>query len=89
MAAVEGRLNRQQRASKGDKSLAGEVDALSRAAAVLADGTPLYRSGLSAEEQELLRPSFLLTNKAVLVVVNIGEDQLPDADKLAAPFGPE
>ena len=89
LAAVEGRLNRQQKAAKGDKSLAGEVDALNRAAAVLAEGTPLYRGGLSAEERELLRPSFLLTNKAVLVVVNVGEDQIPEGDELAAPFGPE
>jgi ribosome-binding ATPase len=89
LAAVEGRLTRQQRAAKLDKSLAGEVEALSRAAAVLAEGTPLYRAGLPAEEQELLRPLFLLTNKAVLVVVNVGEDQIAEGDKLAAPFGPE
>ena len=35
LASVEGRLYRQRRAAKGDKSLAGEVAALERAAAVL------------------------------------------------------
>ena len=87
LAAVQGRLQRQTKAAKGDKSLAGELAALERAQAVLDDGTPLYRAGLSAEELELLRPSFLLTTKPVLIVVNIGEDQLEDAAKLAARFG--
>ena len=89
LAAVQGRLQRQTKAAKGDKSLAGELAALERAQAVLDDGTPLYRAGLSAEELELLRPSFLLTTKPALIVVNIGEDQLDDAAKLAAPFGDE
>jgi GTP-binding protein YchF len=84
LASVEGRLYRQSRASKGDKSLAGEIAALERAAAILGDGTPIYRSDLSADEREHLAPAFLLTDKPVLAVVNIGEDQLDDADTLAA-----
>jgi ribosome-binding ATPase len=89
LAAVQGRLYRQGKAAKGDKSLAGEVAALQRAQAVLDDGTPLYRAGtgLAPDDLELLRPSFLLTTKPLLIVVNIGEDQLDEADKLAAPFG--
>jgi ribosome-binding ATPase YchF (GTP1/OBG family) len=47
---------------------------------------------MSPEHRAALRPWFLLTNKPVLVVVNIGEDQLERADELAAPvrdaFGP-
>jgi GTP-binding protein YchF len=88
LASVQGRLARQEKAAKGDKSVLGEIAALQRAAAVLDEGTPLYRAALSADEREELRPSFLLTNKPVLVVVNIGEDQLEEADKLTAPFGP-
>jgi GTP-binding protein YchF len=83
-ASVEGRLYRQSRASKGDKSLAGEIAALERAAAILGEGTPIYRSDLSVDEREHLAPAFLLTDKPVLAVVNIGEDQLDDADALAA-----
>lgn len=89
LASVQARLVRQEKTAKGDKSLAEEVAALARAAAVLDEGTPLYRAPLSAEERDLLRPSFLLTNKPVLIVVNIGEDQLDEAAKLAAPFGPD
>jgi ribosome-binding ATPase len=84
LASVEGRLYRQSRASKGDKSLAAEIAALERAAAILGEGVPLYQSDLSAEERAHLAPAFLLTDKPVLAVVNIGEDQLDDADTLAA-----
>jgi ribosome-binding ATPase len=87
LGSVEGRLDKQRRAAKGDKSLAGEVAALERAEAVLSDGVPIYRSDLSAAERAALGPAFLLTNKPALVVVNIGVDQLEDGDGLAAPFG--
>jgi GTP-binding protein YchF len=87
LAAVEGRLYRQQKALKGDKSLAGEIAALEKAKALLDEGTPLYRGKLTPEERELLKQSFLLTTKGILTVVNIGEDQLDDAAKLAEPFG--
>ncbi len=86
LASVEGRLYRQQRAAKGDRSLAAEVAALERAGAALGDGTPIYRSDLSEEEREHLAPAFLLTTKPVLVVVNIGEDQLEQVDELVEPL---
>src|SRR3989441_4094836 len=87
LAAVQGRLHRQQKAAKGDKSLLAEIAALEKAQGLLDEGTPLYRAALTSEERELLKQSFLLTTKAILTVVNIGEDQLDDAAKLAAPFG--
>src|SRR5262245_3326532 len=89
LASVEQRLEKQRRALKGDTSLAGEVAALERAEAVLADGTPVYRSDLTDEERKLLAPVFLLTNKPMLVVVNVAVDRLDDVDALAAPFGPD
>ncbi len=85
LAAVEGRVERQRKLAKLDKSLLAEVDALDAAMAALAEGTPLYRSTLTAEQRSLLAPWFLLTNKPVLVVVNIGEDDLERAEELAAP----
>ena len=84
LASVEGRLYRQSRASKGDKSLAAEIAALERAAAILGDGVPIYKSDLTADEREHLAPAFLLTDKPVLAVVNIGEDQLDEAEPLAS-----
>ncbi|MFI5053812.1 MAG: GTPase, partial [Acidimicrobiia bacterium] len=69
LASVEGRLYRQQRAAKGDKTLAAEVAALERALAVLGDGVPIYRSGLGDDERAHLAAAFLITSKPVLVVV--------------------
>ena len=81
LASVEGRLDRQRRAAKGDKTLAAEVAAMERAVAVLGDGVPVYRSDMSDDEREHLAPAFLLTDKPVLVVVNVGEDQLDQLDR--------
>jgi GTP-binding protein YchF len=87
LGSVEQRVDKQRRAAKGDKSLGPEIAALERAEAELGEGTPVYRSALSEAERGLLAPVFLLTNKPALVVVNIGVDQLDDADPVARPFG--
>lgn len=87
LASVEQRLYKQQRAAKGDKTLAPEVAALERAVGVLGDGTPVYSSDLTDTERELLGPVFLLTNKPALSVVNISSDDLERGDELAAPVG--
>jgi GTP-binding protein YchF len=93
LASAETQLERRRKAAKQDHSLDGQVAALDRALGLLADGTPLYRSGLKPEERELLRPFFMLTNKPVLAVVNLGEEAVaggepealtkPIADELA------
>jgi ribosome-binding ATPase len=87
LVSTEGRLDRQRRAAKGDKTLAPEIAALEHAVAVLGDGVPIYRSDLDGSERAHLAPAFLLTDKPVLLVVNIGEDQLDEADALAARVG--
>jgi ribosome-binding ATPase len=87
LASVEQRLAKQRKALKGDATLAGEVAVLERAEAVLADGTPVHRSELTADERALLAPVFLLTNKPSLVVVNVPVDALERGDELAAAFG--
>jgi len=76
---VDGNLNRRRRAAKGDSSLAGEVAALEEVQPVLQAGTPVYRSGLAAATRAALRPFSLLTDKPVLAVVNLAEDQVEDA----------
>ena len=89
LASAETQLGRRRKAAKSDRSLTGEVDALERAVAVLQEGTALHRAGLSDEELNALRPFFLLTAKPVLVVVNLGEDQLSDADAIVKPLAEE
>lgn len=87
LASVEQRLAKQKRLAKGDKTLGPELAALERAIEVLGDGTPVYRSDLTADERALLGPVFLLTNKPVLPVVNIADDQLDVADTIVKPLG--
>ena len=79
---VESQVDKRRKAARADKSLAGQVAALEAALEVLQGGTPLYRAGLSADQRRELVPFFLLTNKPVLAVVNLGEAQLGDVDAL-------
>lgn len=83
LETVEKRLHQAQRQSKLDKSLGDELEALEAANAALSEGRPLYRAGLKAEHREILKPYFLLTNRSVLAVVNVGEnelDKIPEAE---------
>ena len=90
LETVEKRLAAVERQSKLDKGLGDELDALRAAEAALSDGRPLYRAGLNAAQRETLAPYFLLTNRRVLAVVNVGEDELdaiPEAEaRVAAEF---
>jgi ribosome-binding ATPase len=88
-ATVEGQIDKRRKAARADKSLASEVDALAAALASLQAGVPIYRSNLEPEERALLRPAFLLTNKPVLAVVNLGEDQVTDSDPVIKPVADE
>lgn len=89
LESAEGRLNRVSRAAKGDKSLGAEVAALTKAVSALSDGIPLFRSDLTDDERALLHEAFLLTNKRVLFVVNVGEDDVERAAELAASIAPD
>jgi GTP-binding protein YchF len=85
LQSVEGQIEKRRKAARADRSLATEVAALDAAMAVLAEGTPIYRSTLTGEQRAALRPWFLLTNKPVLAVVNVGEDQLGELDVVTKP----
>ncbi|MGA2519588.1 MAG: redox-regulated ATPase YchF [Acidimicrobiales bacterium] len=83
MASVESQIDRRRKAARADKTLAGEVSAMEEALEVLSDGVPLYRAGLD-ERRPDRRNLFLLTDKPVLAVVNVGEDAVGDAEEAAA-----
>jgi len=78
LETVEKRLQQAERQSKLDKTLGDEIDALRVAYESLSDGRPLYRAGLKPDHKAVLAPYFLLTNRRVLAVVNVGEDALDD-----------
>lgn len=79
-ATVDNQIDKRRKAARSDKSLQPEVDALERAKTTLDAGVPVYRSDLPAADRAILKPFFLLTNKPVLAVVNLGEDQIGAAD---------
>ncbi|MCB1249424.1 MAG: redox-regulated ATPase YchF [Acidimicrobiales bacterium] len=85
LETVEKQLERKRKAARVDKSVAAEAAALEAAHAELAEGTPLYRSSLPEDIRTELGPYFLLTNKPVLVVVNVGEDDIDRIDEVIAP----
>lgn len=89
-ATVDNQLERRRKAAKsGDRQAAAEADALAQASRVLQEGTPVWSAPLGTDERAALRPFFLLTNKSVLAVVNLGEDQLADAAAIVGPVAKE
>jgi GTP-binding protein YchF len=89
LETVEGQIDKRRRAAKGDRSLADEVAALELAKGHLEAGTPLYRAGLKDDDRRLLKGYFLLTNRPVLALVNVAEDQLDDLDAVVEPVRAE
>ena len=85
LETVENQIEKRRKAAKGDKSLVDEVAALDKAKAVLEAGTPIYRSDLKDDDRALLKGYFLLTNRPVMALVNIAEDQLDDMEAVVAP----
>ena len=85
LESAEKNLDKVARAARADKSKADEERLLADVVEVLSEGTPIYKSELSADARLELKPFFFLTNKPVLAVVNIGEDQLGREDAIAAP----
>jgi len=87
LETVEKRLNSTKRASKLDKTLFAEIEALEAAYESLSEGLPLYRAGLKADIREELAQHYLLTNRRVLAIVNVGEDDIdsiPEKEALVA-----
>jgi ribosome-binding ATPase len=89
LESVESQIDKRRKAARADKSLADEIVALEAAHAQLSSGAPIYRGSLTPEQRAALKNYFLLTNRKVMALVNLGEDQLPDADAIAAPVAAE
>jgi GTP-binding protein YchF len=89
LETVEKQLEKRRKAAKNEPALRPEVEAGEAALAHLEAGTPLYRSDLPSEHRALLKPWFLLTNKPVLAIVNVDEEQLADVDTIVKPVEEE
>jgi GTP-binding protein YchF len=89
LETIERQIDKKRKALKGDPTLRAEVEAADAALKFLEAGTPLYRSGLDKDHVDALKPWFLLTNKPVLAVVNIDEEQLADVETIIKPVKEE
>ncbi len=89
LATAEKQLDKTSRMQKGDASLKPVVALLERCVENLGEGTPLYRAGFNDDDRVELKEFFFLTNKPVMAVLNIGEDQIGQEDELAAPVRAE
>ncbi len=89
LETVENQIDKRRKSAKADRSLADEVAALEQAHGLLSAGTPLYRAPLTDDQRKLLKGYFLLTNRPVMALVNIAEDQLDDVESVIAPVRAE
>ena len=77
MDTMDRRIDRAQKNSKsGDKKLLAEVDFLKTIKAHLESGKPVRSMELTQEEREFVHSLFLLTDKPVIYVANIAEDDI-------------
>ena len=86
---IERRIDRAMKNSKGgDKKFIQEADFLKSIKAHLEAGKPVRSMALSQEERQQVKGLFLLTDKPVIYVANIAEDdlgkELPAVEKLRA-----
>lgn len=73
---VERRIDRTKKLLKGDKTLAAEVDFLERVLSVLTEGKSARTIEMNENEAKIMETLPLLSNKPVIYVANVGEDEL-------------
>jgi len=87
LETIERQIEKRRKAasSTGDRDGLADVAALDAAKESLEAGAPIYRGDVDPGLRERLAPFFLLTDKPVLAVVNVGEDDLDRVDEIIAP----
>jgi GTP-binding protein YchF len=80
MEMVERRLDRTQKALKGDKTLQGEVDFLKRILATLEQGKAARTVECSDDEKAFLQSLTLLTAKPIIYAANLSETDFADGN---------
>ena len=72
---LQRRLAKAQKALKGDKKIASEVELINKIIAVLEDGKSARTIDFSEKELEIMKDFNLLTNKSIIYVANVSEDE--------------
>ena len=77
METIDRRIDRTKKSMKsGEKKYQAELELQERIKAHLESGKPVRSMELSKDEREEVRQLFLLTDKPVIYVANIGEDEI-------------
>ncbi len=89
LETIQKQLVKIEKAAKADKSANQILEVSKHAIKQLDQGVPIYKSDLTNEEREVLAEFFLLTDKPVLAVVNMGEEQIENANHHLEPVKEE
>ena len=76
---IDKKIDKVTKMLKADKKYQVELDLLKRVKSVLESGKSARTIEFTDEEKELLKDTFLLTQKPILYIANVSEDQLSDA----------
>jgi GTP-binding protein YchF len=92
LAILERRLERLKTSLKGAKQqekeqILREESLLTRIKSSLEDDVPVRQQGLSAQEISEIESFQFLTAKPMLLLLNIGENQVPEAEAIEATYG--
>ncbi len=75
------RIDRVTKLTKsGDKKAIAELELLNRIKAHLEEGKPVRTMELTEDERDTIKDAFFLTDKKVIYVANVSEEQLPNKD---------
>lgn len=80
MELLQRRLERTQKAAKGDKSLVHEVKLIEEILQILEDSRSIRTMDLSDEDKQLVKSFDLLSSKPIIYVANISEEDLVNED---------
>jgi len=83
LATVSKKLDKLTREVRANPKMAPQLDALKRVIAALEDGKPARIFPSGSLEAEIARESFLLTQKPMLYVANVDEDQIKNPGPMA------
>ena len=79
LETVDRRLEKANKMLKADKKYQIEINALKKFKEALENGKSARTVALTDEEQEFLKDLFLLTNKPIIYIANVSEEQLGNA----------
>ena len=77
---IEKRLEKAKKNLKADKKYAFEIEVLEKTKKVLESGKSARTINFTEEEQEIIKDAYLLTNKPIIYIANISEEQIVNSE---------